>query len=115
MAVFAVQPCLHYYHKSVGMSRAPVIAGVHFTLGQVIRFVLFRNPPFIHDRQFPIYLSPVPDWHCPFFVASNVARYKAFSNAWSLGNTLPLSVQLPVSGIKGFNGIRRIDHCPDLC
>ena len=115
MAVFAVQPCLHYYHKSVGMSRAPVIAGVHFTLGQVIRFVLFRNPPFIHDRQFPIYLSPVPDWHCLFFCRFKRRQIQGFQQRLVAWKYALLSVQLPVSGIKGFNGIRRIDHCPDLC
>ena len=49
---------------------------------------LFRQPSLVHNAQFPINLPPVTDRHSPFFVASKVDRYKALSNAVSLGNTL---------------------------
>lgn len=47
----------------------------------VALFSLFRNPAFAHDLKFPIDLTPVSDWHNPFFVASNVDRYSAFERA----------------------------------
>ena len=49
---------------------------------------LFRQPSFVHDAQFPINLPQLRIGIVHFFVASKVDRYRAFSSAVSLGNTL---------------------------
>lgn len=60
--------------------------------GEILPFrlfiVSFGKPVFVHNRQLAVNLSPVPDCHAPFFVASKVARYRAFRRAWALGKTL---------------------------
>jgi hypothetical protein len=76
-------------------------------------FFLFRKPSFIHDTQFSIDLRPVPNGSSPFFVASKVAGYSAFSRAVSLGNTLLWRIQFPIGGIQRFYRICRVNNLPD--
>ncbi len=49
---------------------------------------LFWKPSLIHNTQFTVDLAPVPDGGSPPFCCLKVARYRAFSSAVSLGNTL---------------------------
>ena len=76
---------------------------------------LFRQPAFVHNTQFTIYLSPVSDWHRPLlcgFKRRQIQRFQQSSIAWEHAS---LTVQLSVSGIQTLNGVGRIydlsDHC----
>ena len=42
----------------------------------------------IHNAEFAVDLSPVPNAHSPFFSSFEVARYRVFRSAVSLGSTL---------------------------
>lgn len=53
-----------------------------------IQILLFWESSLIHNAEFAVDLSPVPNAHSPFLVASKVARYRAFRSAVSLGSTL---------------------------
>ena len=73
---------------------------------------LLREPAFAHDAQFPIHLTPVPDWQSPFlggFKSRQIKRFYKGCIAWEYA---PLTVQLSIGGIQRFNGICRINDFP---
>ena len=80
--------CLAYTRNKAGMSRAPGVPGVHFTLDfPAVSGYSGNRPSYIMESSpytLPQFLMGI--FH--FFVASKVDRYSAFSRAVSLGNTL---------------------------
>ena len=50
--------------------------------------VSFEKPVFVHDRQLAVNLPQFRIVMLHFFVASKVARYRAFRRTWALGKTL---------------------------
>ena len=68
------------------MSRAPGLPGVHFTLDRSGFFWSIRQPAVVHDRQFAVYLAPVPDRHRPLFgglESREVERLEQRGIAWT--------------------------------
>lgn len=81
---WSFQLLFYIYDMISGMSRADVKT----SFSSCIQILLFWESSLIHNAEFAVDLSPVPNAHSPFLVASKVARYRAFRSAVSLGNTL---------------------------
>ena len=79
-----------------------------------LSFSIDRQAALIHYAHLSVGLPPVVNRLSPFFVASKVARYKAFSRAWPLGNTLRWRFEFSVTGIQAFNRIRGVNDFPDI-
>ena len=78
------------------MSRAPGLPGVHFTLDRSDFFWSIRQPAVVHDRQFAVYLAPVPDRHRPLFGCLESQEVESLEQCGIAGKYAALAVQPPV-------------------
>ncbi len=68
---------------------------------------LFRQPAFIHDRQFPVDLPPVAGRHCPFLCGLKGRQVQRLQKRCAAGEHAPLAVELAVGGIEALYGVGR--------
>ena len=84
--------------------------------GIPVRFDLdlwsIRHPPFVHDGQFSVYLSPVPDRHTPFFRCFKGGKVQCLQKGLIAWENASLAVQLVVRGVQALDRVRRVDNCP---
>ena len=96
------------------MSRAPGLPGVHFTLDRSGFFWSIRQPAVVHDRQFAVYLAPVPDRHRPLFGGLESREVERFQQRGITGKYAALAVQPPVSGIQALDSVGGVDDRPNV-
>ena len=75
---------------------------------------LFRHSIWIHDGEFPIDFSPVPQRHRPFFCSLQGGQIQCFKQSCIAGEYGSLAIEFLVCAVQAFDGIGGIDELPYL-
>ena len=76
---------------------------------------LFRHSIWIHDGEFPIDFSPVPQRHRPFFCSLQGGQIQCFKQSCIAGEYGSLAIEFLVCAVQAFDGIGGIDDLADIC
>ena len=107
---WSFQLLLYIYNMISGMSRADVKT----SFSSCIQILLFWESSLIHNAEFAIDLSPVPNAHSPFFSGFESCQIQGFQERCITWKYASLTVELTVGRIQTFDSICRVNNLSDI-
>ena len=106
---WSFQLLLYIYDMISGMSRADVK-----NFSSCVQILLFRESSLIHNAEFTVDLSPVPNAHSPFFSGFESCQIQGFQECCITWKYASLTVELTVGRIQTFDCICRVNNLSDI-
>ena len=78
------------------------------------RLLLFWESSLIHNAEFAVDLSPVPNAHSPFFSSFESCQIQGFQERCITWKYASLTVELTVGRIQTFDSICRVNNLSDI-
>ena len=80
----------------------------------MVHLLLFWESSLIHNAEFAVDLSPVPNAHSPFFSGFESCQIQGFQERCITWKYASLTVELTVGRIQTFNCIGRVNNLSDI-
>mgnify|MGYP000234993936 CR=1 FL=1 len=91
-----------------------VKSGRQTSFSSCIQILLFWESSLIHNAEFAVDLSPVPNAHSPFFSSFESCQIQGFQERCITWKYASLTVELTVGRIQTFNYIGHVNNLSDI-